>query len=215
MKKLVVVLMLAWLPTPAAAAEGLDWAYPVTPKPEPLDNVLLKRMPGSEKQYTQAQIDDPFNPPDWHPGDHPPMPPVVANGVKPAVRACAMCHLTSGDGHPESSGLAGLPAAYIIRQMADFKNGHRKGVRSGNMITFAQAIQEDDTRAAAEYFASLKPRPRAKTFAAAGDMPPSRAASKRLDGKGRGPLPRAAMAADSGLSPPRTNSSASEPDSRT
>jgi cytochrome c553 len=68
-----------------------------------------------------------------------------------------MCHLTSGDGHPESSGLAGLPAAYIIRQMADFKNGHRKGVRSGNMITFAQAIQEDDTRAAAEYFASLKP----------------------------------------------------------
>jgi cytochrome c553 len=157
MKKLVVVLMLAWLPTLAAAAEGLDWAYPVTPKPEPLDNVVLKQMPGSDKKYTQAQIDDPFSPPDWYPGDHPPMPPVVANGVKPAVRACAMCHLTSGDGHPESSGLAGLPAAYIIRQMADFKNGNRKGVRSGNMITFAQAISEDDTRAAAAYFAALKP----------------------------------------------------------
>jgi cytochrome c553 len=157
MKKLVVVLMLAWLPTLAAAAEGLDWAYPVTPKPEPLDNVVLKQMPGSDKKYTQAQIDDPFSPPDWYPGDHPPMPPVVANGDKPAVRACAMCHLTSGDGHPESSGLAGLPAAYIIRQMADFKNGNRKGVRSGNMITFAQAISEDDTRAAAAYFAALKP----------------------------------------------------------
>jgi cytochrome c553 len=157
MKKLVILLMLVWLPTLAAAAEGLDWAYPVTPKPEPLDNVVLKQMPGSEKQYTQTQIDDPFNPPDWYPGDHPPMPPVVANGVKPAVRACAMCHLPSGDGHPESSGLAGLPAAYIIRQMADFKNGHRKGVRSGNMITFAQAISEDDTRAAAAYFAALKP----------------------------------------------------------
>jgi cytochrome c553 len=162
MKKLVVVLMLAWLPTPAAAAEGLDWAYPVTPKSEPLDNVVLKQMPGSDKKYTQAQIDDPFSPPDWYPGDHPPMPPVVANGVKPAVRACAMCHLTSGDGHPESSGLAGLPAAYIIRQMADFKNGNRKGVRSGNMITFAQAISEDDTRAAAAYFAALKPSARTK-----------------------------------------------------
>jgi cytochrome c553 len=159
MKKLVVVLMLVWLPTLATAAEGLDWAYPVTPKPEPLDNVVLKQMPGSEKQYTQAQIDDPFSPPDWYPGDHPPMPPIVANGMKPAVRACALCHLPTGAGHPESSGLAGLPANYIIRQVADFKNGHRKGVRSGNMIAFAQAISDDDTRVAAEYFASLKPKP--------------------------------------------------------
>jgi cytochrome c553 len=157
MKKHVVVLMLVWLPTLAAAAEGLDWAYPATPKPEPLDNVVLKQMPGSEKQYTQVQIDDGFNPPDWHPGDHPPMPPIVANGMKPAVRACALCHLPTGAGHPESSGLAGLPAGYIIRQMADFKNGRRKGVRSGNMIAFATAISDDDTRAAAAYFASLKP----------------------------------------------------------
>jgi cytochrome c553 len=154
--KLVGIVLLAWLPSAAIAAEGLDWAYPPTPKPEPLDSVTLKQMPGSDKQYTQVQIDDPFNPPDWYPGDHPAMPPVVANGVKPAVRACAMCHLPNGAGHPESSGLAGLPANYIIRQMADFKGGHRKGVRSGNMIAFAAAISDDDTRAAAAYFASLK-----------------------------------------------------------
>ena len=84
------------------------------------------------------------------------MPPIVASGVKPAVRACAQCHLTSGDGHPESSGVAGLPLNYLIRTMADFKNGHRKGVRSGNMIAFAQAISDADIRASAEYFASLK-----------------------------------------------------------
>jgi len=156
MKKHVGVLLLVLLPTVAMAADGLDWAYPATPKPEPLDRVTLKQMPGSEKRYTQAQIDDPFNPPDWFPGDHPAMPTVVANGVKPAVRACAMCHLPNGAGHPESSGLAGLPANYIIRQMADFKGGHRKGVRSGNMIAFAAAISDEDTRAAAEYFASLK-----------------------------------------------------------
>ena len=29
-----------------------------------LDSVTLKSLPGSTKQYTQAQIDDPFNPPD-------------------------------------------------------------------------------------------------------------------------------------------------------
>jgi len=154
--KLVGIVLLAWLPSAAIAAEGLEWAYPPTPKPEPLDSVTLKQMPGSDKQYTQVQIDDPFNPPDWFPGDHPAMPPIVANGVKPAVRACAMCHLPNGAGHPESSGLAGLPANYIIRQMTDFKAGHRKGVRSGNMIAFAAAISDEDTRAAAEYFASLK-----------------------------------------------------------
>ena len=159
MKKFVGVVLLALLPTAALAADGLEWAYPPTPKPEPLDNVTLKQMPGSEKKFTQAQIDDPFSPPDWFPGDHPAMPPIVANGAKPAVRACALCHLPTGAGHPESSGLAGLPANYIIRQMADFKAGRRKGVRSGNMIAFAAAISDDDTRAAAAYFASLKRQP--------------------------------------------------------
>jgi cytochrome c553 len=157
MKTFVTVVMLASLPALAFAADGLDWAYPTTPKPETLDAVALKQMPGSDKQYTQAQIDDPFNPPDWYPGDHPAMPSVVANGAKPAVRACALCHLPTGAGHPESSDLAGLPAKYIIRQMAEFKNGHRKNTRTGVMVTFAQAISDEDTRAAADYFASLKP----------------------------------------------------------
>jgi cytochrome c553 len=179
MRKLVSIALLALAPSVALAAEGVDWAYPPTPKPEPLDNVVLKQMPGSDKQYTQAQIDDPFNPPDWYPGDHPPMPPVVAHGVKPAVRACAMCHLTNGAGHPESSGLAGLPVNYIIRQMADFKNGHRQGGRSDNMIAFAAVISDEDTRAAAEYFAALKSPPWTKvietdtvpeTFVGAGAM---------------------------------------------
>jgi cytochrome c553 len=158
-RKFIGIVLVASLPSVAVAAEGLDWAYPPTPKPEPLDTVVLKQMPGSDKQYTQAQIDDPFNPPDWFPGDHPAMPPIVANGAKPAVRACALCHLPTGAGHPESSGLAGLPANYIVRQMAEFKTGHRKGVRTGVMIGFANAISDADARAAAEYFASLKPRP--------------------------------------------------------
>ncbi len=142
---------------PAIAADDLSWAYPVAPRAEQPDNLILKQIPGSTKAYTQAQIDDPFNPPDWFPDDHPAMPAAVSQGQKPAVRACAQCHLPSGDGHPESSSLAGLPVPYLVRQMTEFKNGGRKGVRATTMIAIAQAITDADALAASEYFAALKP----------------------------------------------------------
>jgi cytochrome c553 len=143
--------------TSIALADNLDWAYPPTPKSEPVDNVVQKQMSGSTKKYTQAQIDAFFDPPDWYPDEHPPMPPVVAHGVKPTVQACARCHLPSGDGHPESSNLAGLPIPYIIRQMVAFKNDERKGVRATNMNIFAKVLSDEEIRSAAEYFAALKP----------------------------------------------------------
>jgi cytochrome c553 len=157
MKTLVTAFVLALLFAAPAGADDMDWAYPATPKGEPPDNVVLKQMPGSAKQYTQAQIEDPFDAPDWYPDEHPSMPPIVAHGSKPAVQACARCHLPSGDGHPESSSLAGLPAAYAIRQIAAFKNGERKGIRASNMNAFAKATSDEDVRAAVEYFAALKP----------------------------------------------------------
>ena len=156
-KAVIGALALALLGGMAWAADDLEWAYPITPKPVPRDNVVLKQMPGSAKKYTDAQINDGFAPPDWFPDQHPPMPQVVAHGAKPVVRACALCHLPTGDGHPESSGIAGLPVNYFIRQMAEFKNGGRKGVRAGVMIEIAQAIPDADVKAAAEYFAALKP----------------------------------------------------------
>jgi cytochrome c553 len=157
MRCFVSIVALAACSTIALAAGELDWAYPATPRPEPLDNLILKQVPGSSRAYTQAQIDDPFNPPDWFPDDHPPMPQIVAQGGKPPVRACAQCHLPSGDGHPESSSLAGLPVPYIMRQMSAFKTGGRKGIRATVMIAISQAISDADALAAAEYFAALKP----------------------------------------------------------
>ncbi len=146
------------LPVLAFAQDDLNWAYPVSPKPEPLDSIHQKQVPGSTKKYTQAQIDDPFNPPDWFPDEHPAMPAIVAHGgPKPAGRACAQCHLPTGDGHPESSSLAGLPANYIVRQMAAFKDGERKGVRVGVMVAMAKVLSEAEVNAAADYFAALKP----------------------------------------------------------
>lgn len=157
MRTVAAILALVLIPAVAGAADTPDWAYPVSPRPEPKDNVVLKSVPGSAKRYTQAQIDDGFNPPDWFPDEHPPMPPIVAQGSKPAVRACALCHLPTGDGHPESASLAGLSTGYFIQQMAEFKNGGRTGVRATTMIEIARAMSDADVKAAAEYYAAVKP----------------------------------------------------------
>ena len=138
------------------------WAYPVTDAgfQRPPDDGSKHRLPGSDKEFTLTEINDAFNPPDWYPNEHPPMPPTVAHGRKPAVRACGQCHMPHGLGHPESSGLAGLPAAYIEQQMLDFKAGRRKSavaVRAGVMQIIAAAATDAELREAAEYFSRLKP----------------------------------------------------------
>jgi cytochrome c553 len=147
------------VPILAGAADRPDWAFPVTDKvqpPLPADDAP-HTVPGSDKSYTRKQIDDLFNPPDWYPDMHPPMPQIVAHGETTTVRACGSCHLPIGTGHDESAYIAALPAGYFVRQMVDYKSGARKG--SGSMTTIAKAISENDVHAAADYFAALKPRP--------------------------------------------------------
>lgn len=162
MRNLLWVLLIALapiaIPISALAAERPDWAFPVTDKVQPQlpPDEAPHTVPDSDKSYTRKQIDDLFNPPDWYPDMHPPMPQIVAHGESTAVRACGSCHLPTGTGHDESAYIAALPAGYFVRQMIDYKSGARKG--SGSMTTIAKAIGEDDVRAAAEYFASLKPR---------------------------------------------------------
>jgi len=89
---------------------------------------------------------------------YPAMPKIVQFGNRDAqVRACGSCHLPTGTGHDESAYVAGLPVAYFIRQMADWKNGDRKF--GGIMIALAKAATEAEIKDAASYFASVKPRP--------------------------------------------------------
>jgi len=171
MRNIVVVLAFSFLTVgggvPADAADSLPvWAYPVNPpglKPVP-DEGALKHVPNSAASYTLTQIRDLFNPPDWHPDNHPSMPGVVARGNKPGQFACGYCHLPNGLGRPENSSLAGLPAVYIAQQVADFRSGVRKSSEPASlpinlMIALAKLVSEDDARIAAEYFASLKPAP--------------------------------------------------------
>src|SRR5262249_10171852 len=103
--------------------------------------------------YTQTQIDSFNDPPDWFPGEHPAIPQVVAHGRGSAVRACISCHLSTGHGHPENSRLPGATAAYLARQLLEFKSGVRKG--GANRITSWAAMADEEIKAASEYFAAL------------------------------------------------------------
>jgi cytochrome c553 len=138
--------------------DGLpDWAFNIPDKVQPsaVRPQGIVRAPGSAREYEWAKVSGNTNPPDWFPDEHPPAPPSVAGG--PGRRfACGACHLMSGQGHPEAADLAGLPAAYLIRQMQYYKAGTRKD--DARMGPIAKAISDEDVRQAAEYFAALKPR---------------------------------------------------------
>jgi cytochrome c553 len=140
------------------------WAYPWVPdfKAAPDDGVP-RHVPDSTAAFTIAQERDLFFAPDWHPDDHPAMPDIVAHGRKPDVRACGSCHRVEGTGGPENASLAGLSAAYIIQQMADYKSGVRKfsGPQRSPvlvMTAIAKAATDAEVEAAAAYFSSLKPK---------------------------------------------------------
>lgn len=121
----------------------------------------LKRIPGSTRTFTLAQIRDYWNVGDWFPEEHPPMPAVVVHGRPPHVRGCAMCHMPNGKGRPENAPVAGQPHAYIVQQLMDFKNGlrHSADPRKANtaqMIEAATDMTADEIEAAATYFSSMK-----------------------------------------------------------
>ena len=87
-------------------ATDLNWAFPapVGNPPANFSEAPLKQVPGSAKTYDHAQVDV-FDPPDWFPEEHPPMPEVVRHGRRKPVQACSYCHLASGLGHPHSDAL--------------------------------------------------------------------------------------------------------------
>jgi len=162
MKTWMLVSLLLMLLGAAAAAQnpapipnGLpEWAYNIPDKVQPPEPKVpaTVRVAGSAKEYEATAIGGNANPPDWFPDEHPAAPKSVKG---PMANACGSCHLMSGQGHPESADIAGMPAAYILRQMNYFKTGARK--EEARMGPIARAISEQDAREAAEYFASVKP----------------------------------------------------------
>ena len=192
MKKYVGVLTLVFVCTAAAGAllraSGLPlWAYGyITPPTSPVDyshkctgarpfdcarggpptdQGIVRHLPDSSGAFTLAQIHGDYGPADWYPGDHPPMPDIVARGKEAiGLRACGLCHYPNGQGKAENAPVAGQPVSYFMQQMTDFRNGARKSAdlnkaNDFEMGAIAQGMTDAETKAAAEYFGSIKFRP--------------------------------------------------------
>jgi len=172
MRKIICVLLLSlvsglsiWAAPQLGVLKSPSWAFPVTESnlpatpPEPAPAV-----PGSTRTYTRAQIDDTMNPPNWFPAENLPKPQIILHGHGDAL-ACGSCHLMTGSGHPESANVSGLPMAYILRQLADFKSGARKDTSRMNDI--AQALTDEEFKQAAEWMSGLKPQTWTKVIEAA------------------------------------------------
>ena len=145
---------------PAAPASALPsppgrepaWAFPVQAGSLPPESPEPKSIEGSTKKYTPQEIDNLLSPPDWFPEAHKPAPGIVQKGHGAAL-ACGSCHLMSGLGHPESADLTGFTADYLVQQMLDFRAGTRKDYARMNGIS--KEVSDEESRQAAEWFASL------------------------------------------------------------
>jgi len=78
---------------------------------------------------------------------------IVAQGTPAGAPACAQCHAFNGGS--DASGafprLAGQPAAYLDRQLADLRTGARN---SALMTQIARALSNDDALDVSAYYAS-------------------------------------------------------------
>ena len=134
------------------------------PNQDPGEQTKPRRVNGSSASYSLVDVRDGQNVIDWFPGDHPPMPNVVAHGpakLGKNTRGCGSCHLPNGKGRPENAPPSGLPVSYFVRQIQDFRSGvrHTADPRKPNtntMIDLARAMTDDEMKAAAEYFAAIK-----------------------------------------------------------
>ena len=134
------------------------------PNENPDEQTRPRQLEGSSAVFSLVDIRDGQNVIDWFPHDHPPMPYVVAHGpvrLGAATRGCGSCHLPNGKGRPENAGIAGLPVAYFMRQIQDFRSGRRhtadpRKPNTNTMIELAKALTDDELKEAAEYFGSMK-----------------------------------------------------------
>jgi cytochrome c553 len=153
----------------AAAQESntpMPWAYAINTPGVEIDFAfnVSRAVPGSEVEFVFTNPRNLFQPPDWHPQDHPVMPTIVSGGREPVVFACGYCHLPNGQGRPENASLTGLPKEYILQQMADWRAGLRRSSEplhgpASNMQAIGANATPEEAEAAAEYFSSITSKP--------------------------------------------------------
>jgi len=148
-------------PPCATDAKPLDCARIGAPRPKDVTHTL----PDADRTFAEYAIHFDYGPSDWYPGDHPPMPEIVARGrERDKLRACSLCHYPNGQGKPENAPVAGLPAQYILQQLQAFRNGTRRSAdprkaNTNEMIQIARHMTDAEMNAVAEYFSSITWRP--------------------------------------------------------
>ena len=80
---------------------------------------------------------------------------------KQAAAMCTACHQADGSGKHVEGGeswprLAGMNAAYLAKQLHDFKNGDRQ---NASMMPFANMLSDQQIADVAAYYAQLEPTP--------------------------------------------------------
>lgn len=179
-------MMMGILSGPAQAQEEATpvWAYAFSAQSQPGDTYVPqdppvawvlpgedaedlntpRRVEGSSATYARVEVRDNHNVIDWFPGDHPPMPDVVAHGPASLAaergRGCGSCHLPNGKGRPENAPVSDLPTAYFIQQLQDMRDGRRytsdpRKRNTPTMIALAEAMTDQEMQQAAEYFAAI------------------------------------------------------------
>ncbi len=73
------------------------------------------------------------------------------------VTACAACHGPTGMGNPAANypRVSGQHAAYVVKQLKDFKKGDRANDSSSIMRSIAKRMSDEEMEAVAEYMAGL------------------------------------------------------------
>ena len=69
--------------------------------------------------------------------------------------SCASCHGTAGEGGLSTPRLAGQPAAYLAKQLEDFRSGLR---HNESMAFVARALSNEDIAKLARYYAGIELR---------------------------------------------------------
>jgi cytochrome c553 len=79
---------------------------------------------------------------------------VARGGAKAKEVLCTMCHQGGFRGQNEIPRVAGQHAAYVVKQMKDFKEGRRKN-DAGTMVSVSKTLSDADIDDLAEYLLSL------------------------------------------------------------
>ena len=80
-------------------------------------------------------------------------PATLANNGSGTLAACASCHGSDGGGQASFPRLAGMNAAYLLKQLGDFDSGARA---NPVMQPIAQALSPEDRLAITTYYAAME-----------------------------------------------------------